>query len=1540
MAFLCVILLFTMLISTSKSYSEPIVPQDKQSRTIDSLKTVIETADHACPEPCRGDTIKVKAINELAGKFITTKPDTAIELAKQALELSKTLEYIKGQIASYQNIGYVNYVQSDYEQARTNWQKMLELREQLGDKQGMAASYNNIGLIYWNQSDYPLALDYYFKSLKIEEELLERRGNPDEIGRRKQGIAMSYNNIGVIYENQSDYPHALDYYFKSLKIYEELGDKSTALANSYNNIGLIYWNQSDQSTDDSVRLAGYPLALDYYFKSLKIYEELGNKQGMAMSYTNIGTFYTSIYKQAQTLSYDEVDRPPVSGTGVQAKNNSAHLDTALYYQQKAFELQRELSADYDMIHSINGIGSIYAQKKDYPQALKHYQQAAMLADSINALNEGSSAHRSLAGIYEKIDNHKLALKHYKHYSTLKDSVFNEEKSKDIGKLEAKHEMALAETKRKQEEEERIRRKGETVKRRNILQYSGILIFLVVLGAGLLALGKLNIPIRFAEGIVFFSFLLFFEFTLVLLDPYIEQYSSGAPAIKLAFNAVLAALIFPLHSIAESKLKSRLFSAKCIAVKKRKPKPLLLLSVLLAFLSPLFLGGTAWGSNVDASTDLSPEAKAKVDSQDRTKTGGEQSRTIDSLENVLKTTKEDTTRVKILNNFVWEIKYTDPDTAFYYSNQALDIAKKAGWKKGIAISYHNLGDLCWRKGNYTMALDYNNRSLEIKKELNDRDGIVATLGNIGLVHSLLGDNDKALEYYFKALEINKETGNTDREILNLGNIGSLYKKQERYIEAERFLLQALELAKEIEVLNSVREVEKTLSMLYAETGQSAYDAGDNTGSTAGYKKAYEHYIEYSIANDNMFNEEKSKEMGKLEVQHEFEMQKMEEERIRKEELRIEKGKRQRRDNLQYSGILIFFVFLVIAILFSGKLSLPVRLVEGIVFFTFLLLFEFILVLLDPYIEHWITGMSGQAGGGPAYKLLINAVLAGVIFPAHQFFEDNLKKRITGTKSSGTLSGTRMILMVVMISIFSNLELLAQGNGDTGSSENIAVEKAKAGIPLSKADSLESLLRTALPDTARVDIMIMLIKEIKGKEPERAMQLADSSRALARESGYKYGTGTSLCQIAMLYIYSGEYDKAESYCHEAIILFDEMTKKTGKSTRRAGKTGIAKAENILGMVFDYKSEYDQAIKHYLTSLEMYEELGNKKGIASSLNNIGVFYIYQKDDDSALEYFLRSLAILKELGNKSAVASLSNNIGIIYFRNGEYAQAIQYFVQSLEVLEELGSKREIADCLGNIGSVYQKWENYSRALEYHQRSLKMAEELGDRNGMAVSILEIGRIYDKQDYHDKAVDHFQKSLAISKTIGRKHDMMEAYSALASSSVNKNNFKGAYEYFQLYTGLKDSLFNEEKSKEIGRLEAKHEMEMKMAEEKAKAEVEAKRKAEEENRRNNLQYSGILIFFVFLLIAISFSSRLALPVRLAEGVVFFTFLLFFEFCLVYLDPYIEDVTGGEPALKLAINAAIAALIFPLHSFFEGLMKKRILSAKGRSATAGKELKKE
>jgi tetratricopeptide (TPR) repeat protein len=61
-----------------------------------------------------------------------------------------------------------------------------------------------------------------------------------------------------VYCKQGDYAKALEYYFKALRINEEIENKEGQAIN-LGNIGNVY---SDQGN--------YAKALDYYFKALKI----------------------------------------------------------------------------------------------------------------------------------------------------------------------------------------------------------------------------------------------------------------------------------------------------------------------------------------------------------------------------------------------------------------------------------------------------------------------------------------------------------------------------------------------------------------------------------------------------------------------------------------------------------------------------------------------------------------------------------------------------------------------------------------------------------------------------------------------------------------------------------------------------------------------------------------------------------------------------------------------------------------------------------------------------------------------------------------------------------------------------------------------------------------------------------------------------------------------------------------------------------------------------------------------------------------------
>jgi tetratricopeptide (TPR) repeat protein len=110
-----------------------------------------------------------------------------------------------------------------------------------------------------------------------EQEVKLANSLQDEKG--KKWVAKAFNTIGIAFNNKGNYPKAIEYYLKTLKLKEEIGDKR-GIGACYGNIGIVYKNQSN-----------YPKALEYLLKTLKIMEEIKNKQGEGLCYNNIGIVY-------------------------------------------------------------------------------------------------------------------------------------------------------------------------------------------------------------------------------------------------------------------------------------------------------------------------------------------------------------------------------------------------------------------------------------------------------------------------------------------------------------------------------------------------------------------------------------------------------------------------------------------------------------------------------------------------------------------------------------------------------------------------------------------------------------------------------------------------------------------------------------------------------------------------------------------------------------------------------------------------------------------------------------------------------------------------------------------------------------------------------------------------------------------------------------------------------------------------------------------------------------------------------------------------
>ncbi len=379
------------------------------------------------------------------------------------------------------------------------------------------------------------------------------------------------------------------------------------------------------------------------------------------------------------------------------------------------------------------------------------------------------------------------------------------------------------------------------------------------------------------------------------------------------------------------------------------------------------------------------------------------------------------------------------------------------------------------------------------------------------------------------------------------------------------------------------------------------------------------------------------------------------------------------------------------------------------------------------------------------------------------------------------------------------------------------------------------------------------------------------------------------------------------------------------------GLADAYNLKGMVFDYQGSMAEAINFYLKALKLREQIGRKADIASSLNNLGSGYYFIQSFGNAETYFSKALAMFKELGDMQSQASASSNLGSVYQQTGKYQSALEMHRNALFLYKSLKRQPGLDISYNNLGVVFSDLLQHDSALYYHRKALQIREKAGDLTQISASLSNLSRLFLNLGKTDSALIIAQKAISIDELLNSKEGMKEDYLALCHIHEKRGNFQEALRFFKKYVAVSDSLVNQDSREKIASYMVQFEFQkqlyedsIKKAEEKKREGLRAQIQAEEKERQMNIQYSGIVVFLMLVVGSFFLINRIHLPVLWLEGFIFFSALLLFEFLYLFLDPYIDRISGGMPLSKFGINMLLAILIFYAHSFFERLLKTKLL----------------
>jgi predicted ATPase/DNA-binding SARP family transcriptional activator/Tfp pilus assembly protein PilF len=226
------------------------------------------------------------------------------------------------------------------------------------------------------------------------------------------------------------------------------------------------------------------------------------------------------------------------------------------------------------------------------------------------------------------------------------------------------------------------------------------------------------------------------------------------------------------------------------------------------------------------------------------------------------------------------------------------------------------------------------------------------------------------------------------------------------------------------------------------------------------------------------------------------------------------------------------------------------------------------------------------------------------------------------------------------------------------------------------------------------------------------------------------------LSMLGYFSENNDQKKELYQQSLKIFNKLDEE-GKDIRFEK----ALVQNFMGHVA-LPSDFDEAIRLYEQSLELFHDLSNRYWTAEGLLCLGDVYINKGDLDEAQKNLDRSLVIFQELGDPRRIALVLRNFDFIARRQGKFDEAERLARQILAIYKKIGDNTAIADGNEQLGEVLLLLGKYQEAHAYFKEASiahKELEDFGnfldDMYGLCWTKIELG-------WYEQAWDEVQSAL------------------------------------------------------------------------------------------------------------------------------------------------------------------------------------------------------
>lgn len=218
------------------------------------------------------DTIRFGKLIDLAYDLSNYGFKESISYATEALQLSRKLNYTRGEVTAYNCMADAYWFHSDYDKAQQHYFKAYRINDSLHDQRGLAFSMYNIGWILCIQQENYKQDSYLYRSLAIYTTLKDTSG----LLKIYNALASYYTSRRTAQNNKQYFDSALNYFNQGIALAKGKS-RFGEMSRIYGNLGDLFYREGDCQS-----------ANFYNEKSKELHLKTGDSSSLMICMLNIG----------------------------------------------------------------------------------------------------------------------------------------------------------------------------------------------------------------------------------------------------------------------------------------------------------------------------------------------------------------------------------------------------------------------------------------------------------------------------------------------------------------------------------------------------------------------------------------------------------------------------------------------------------------------------------------------------------------------------------------------------------------------------------------------------------------------------------------------------------------------------------------------------------------------------------------------------------------------------------------------------------------------------------------------------------------------------------------------------------------------------------------------------------------------------------------------------------------------------------------------------------------------------------------------------